>query len=672
MKNILKWMVIIGGALFIIVVVASVVFIKSFDVKKYKPQIEQAVAENTGRSFTLGDDMDVSIFPWVGVKLSDLHLGNPDGFGQRDMLFVKHFEVRLKVIPLLSKKIEVKTFVLDTPKIYLEKAKAGQANWMGMGKKEKQTSGSSQGKPSSGNQSLPIEGLSVGNFSIINGQLLYVDQVANVKKQVSDLNLKLSNVSLETAIDISLSAKLDGKPLSLKGSAGPIGKDLGKGVIALDMVLKVLNELDVKLKGNIADPMGTQSMDLALEVATFSPRKLFKALNQDFPIKTKDPGALTQLALSLQLKGNKESMVLSDGVMELDDSTLAFTASVKEFNRPNLAFDFQLDSMDLDRYLPEPPAKDGSGQVDSSASRKPQKGEKKKTDYTPLRKLILDGKVTAKKLKAHGAIIENIVLKMTAKNGLITMNPVNADLYSGTLASTLMLNVQKSVPETTLTIDAKNIEAGPLLKDAMQKELIEGTLNVDTKISMAGETPQMIKKTLNGKGTFLFLDGAIIGIDLANAVRNVKVNLGLEKKAIERPRTDFAELKIPFTAKDGLVNTSGANLASPLIRVIVKGDADLVKEQLDLKVDPKFVATLKGQGDTKNRSGLTVPVLITGSFAKPKVRPDLKGMISSGAVPGTKDLENVIGTKEDQEKELESAKEDVKKQIKGLFPGFSK
>ncbi|MCK5347748.1 MAG: AsmA family protein, partial [Desulfobacula sp.] len=136
MKSILKWLFIIGGV-FVVLIIAAVIIIPQFiDVKKYKPTIEQKVVEATGRSFTLGDDMDLSVFPWVGVKLTDLHLGNLAGYKEKDMVSVKNFEVRLKVMPLLSKRIEVKTFVLDSPKIYLEKLKNGDANWQGIGKQQ--------------------------------------------------------------------------------------------------------------------------------------------------------------------------------------------------------------------------------------------------------------------------------------------------------------------------------------------------------------------------------------------------------------------------------------------------------------------------------------------------------------------------------------------------------
>jgi AsmA protein len=72
--------------------------------------------------------------------------------------------------------------------------------------------------------------------------------------------------------------------------------------------------------------------------------------------------------------------------------------------------------------------------------------------------------------------------------------------------------------------------------------------------------------------------------------------------------------------------TSDAAMKSPLLRLSAAGNADLVKETLDFRVDPKLVSTIKGQGDAKDRSGLGVPIVVTGTFASPRFRPDVESM----------------------------------------------
>jgi len=141
---------------------------------------------------------------------------------------------------------------------------------------------------------------------------------------------------------------------------------------------------------------------------------------------------------------------------------------------------------------------------------------------------------------------------------------------------------------------------------------------------MTGTSAAAILKTLDGQGQLRFNDGALKGFDLAAMVRNVKTAFGLAEASGDRPRTDFTELLIPFEIRNGTFSTGGSLLRSPLLRLAADGTADLVQRTLDIRVEPKVVATLKGQGDIKQRTGVTVPVSIQGSFAAPRFKPDLE------------------------------------------------
>src|SRR4030043_22996 len=103
MRKAIKWIGIIGGA-FVIVLIAALLVIPMFiDVQSYKPEIEKQVTKATGRPFTIGGDLRLSLFPWAGLAFSDLHLGNPPGYKEKDFLSIKSFDARGKLIPLLSK-----------------------------------------------------------------------------------------------------------------------------------------------------------------------------------------------------------------------------------------------------------------------------------------------------------------------------------------------------------------------------------------------------------------------------------------------------------------------------------------------------------------------------------------------------------------------------------------
>jgi AsmA protein len=172
----------------------------------------------------------------------------------------------------------------------------------------------------------------------------------------------------------------------------------------------------------------------------------------------------------------------------------------------------------------------------------------------------------------------------------------------------------------------------------MKKDILEGKATASINLSMYGDNAALIKKSLDGKGEIQFRDGAIVGIDLSGMVNNLKAAFGLAQPGESKGRTDFSEFIIPFEINDGVVNTQKTTLVSPVLRILAKGNADLSKETLDFRIEPTFVATLKGQGDTKERSGVTVPVLVTGSFTDPKFSPDLTGMLKKGIEKGVEKL----------------------------------
>ncbi len=636
MKKAVKWVLIIGGSLCVAILLVLILVPAFVDIAKYKPEIEKKVAQATGRSFSVGDDLSLTLFPWAGVALADLKLGNPPGFTTPNFLSIDTFEVRIKLLPLLTsfgKNIQVSRFVIDAPKIILEKKKNGKTNWENIGgatAPKSQPKATPKSTPES--QGFSLESLVVGEFAITNGNLLWVDHSSDQKQEISNLDIKLKEVSLDKPIKIELATQMNAKPLQLKGRIGPLGKKVGEGTIPFDLAIDALQTLDLKITGQVSDPAKTPRFDLSIDISEFSPRKLLSELGQAFPVQTTDPKALSRLMFNAQLNGSTKKLVVKNAELTLDDTHIQLSATAKDFAKPDLAFKLNLDQIDLDRYLPPKSENEPSKAAKTSTARKA-------TDYGPLRRLILDGTVNINKAIIQKAKVENLHLKISARNGILKMDPVKMRLYQGDLALKTVMDVRQNTPKNNVALQANNIQVGPLLKDVLEKDLMEGTFNANAAIGMIGEAPEQIKRTLNGNGNLSFTDGAILGIDLAGMVRNVASAFGLSESPAQKPRTDFAELNIPFRIINGIFKTPKSNMASPLLRILAIGQADLVKETLDFRVEPKFVATLVGQGDQAQRSGLMVPVIVSGTFASPSFRPDMEALVKKRV---DKEIQKVI------------------------------
>jgi AsmA protein len=165
---------------------------------------------------------------------------------------------------------------------------------------------------------------------------------------------------------------------------------------------------------------------------------------------------------------------------------------------------------------------------------------------------------------------------------------------------------------------------------------MEGTAQIDAFLTTRGDDIDFILKGLNGNGAILVEDGAVKGINVEEMVQHIKAAY-LKFKGSEPSqkqdfsgRTDFSRLHAPFEIKNGLAATDNTSLTAPGLRLTATGNADLVNQTLNFKLSPKFVATIQGQGDKDKRSGITVPILVQGSFSSPVFRPDMKSMIEEG------------------------------------------
>ncbi len=669
MNRTIKWGLIVGGGLILLLIAALVLLPKFVDVKQYKPRIEAQVTKATGRSFSLGDDLRLSLFPYASLSFSDLHLGSLPGFKEKDFIIVKSFDVRVKLVPLLFKDIQVKRFILKGTRLVLETSEDGRTSWEFNTKTTPELSVKTpteikKPRNAESGEGLALKAFTLGELAVTDGSVLWLDHKKKERKEISDVTLLLQDVSLDRPIGVTFSARLDKQPFSLKGNVGPIGKMLGKGTIPLDLSVRAFEQVDMALKGNVVDPSTQPKFDLTINVSPFSPRKLLAAAGKAMSVSTSDPGVLNRVSFKAGIKGDSKNVSVSDGVLDMDESKVNFTIKAGDFEKPRIAFNMDLNQIDLDRYLP-PPTKKTAGEIEPKATA-PKEG--KKSDYSKLRRLSLNGTMRIGKLKIKNAKIERVHLTFTGEKGIFNIKPLTMALYQGDVTGSGMVSVQNDVPGTNIQLKLDNVKAGPLFRDVLKKDFLEGMLKAQIDLIMKGDDAVAIKRTLDGNGDLLFKDGSIKGVDLNGMVHNAKAAFGLAEKGAKAPRTDFSELHVPFSVRNGLVSTANTALISPLIRLKASGNADLLKELLDFRLEPKLVGTLKGQGDTKDRSGLMVPVLVTGSFSSPKFRPDLEGMLKQEigkSLPGIQD--KVLGT--DSKKEESGS---VEEQIKGILKGFGK
>ena len=117
------------AALVFLIVLAVFTLPFFIDPNSFKPEIAAAVKNNTGRDLTMTGELKLSIFPWLGISTGKMALGNAAGFQEQPFATLEESDIKIKLLPLLTKEIEVSRIVLKGLTLNLAKNQQGVSNW---------------------------------------------------------------------------------------------------------------------------------------------------------------------------------------------------------------------------------------------------------------------------------------------------------------------------------------------------------------------------------------------------------------------------------------------------------------------------------------------------------------------------------------------------------------
>ncbi len=168
MKALFKWLAIGLGSLVVLLVIAVVVLPMLFDPNDFRDDLVAGVKSNTGRDLTIDGDIGLSVFPWLGVELGAMKLGNAPGFKEPVFASTQRVSVRVKLMPLLSRRIEADKVVVEGLILNLAKNKAGKTNWADMGEhgEEARQSKEPAAPAGDGESGTGLAGLVIGGLSV--------------------------------------------------------------------------------------------------------------------------------------------------------------------------------------------------------------------------------------------------------------------------------------------------------------------------------------------------------------------------------------------------------------------------------------------------------------------------------------------------------------------------
>jgi AsmA protein len=241
-----------------------------------------------------------------------------------------------------------------------------------------------------------------------------------------------------------------------------------------------------------------------------------------------------------------------------------------------------------------------------------------------------DFQISAATLNVGTLKLTPVKVEGTLASGIVRMTLSEIGLYDGRAAVGLALDASIPSPIYALRADLRGVRALPLLTSAADFTWLDGKMQAQLDVRTSGRNQREMVANLSGTTNVDFQDGQIRGINVAQMIRNLTSSTlnGWQENGVQS--TDLTELHANFRIEKGSAATTDLRLAGPLVRITGTGSADLNTKSLSFRLEPKLVMTTQGQGsNVTDPIGLGVPVVMEGTWAAPRIYPDMAGILDN-------------------------------------------
>jgi uncharacterized protein involved in outer membrane biogenesis len=585
------------------------------NVDRYRDTIADAIAKQTGRKVTLGP-IHARLFPGVGVSVSDLHISNPPGFPQGDLVSADEIRVNVALAPLLHGIIHVNSIDLVRPKLIVLSDSAGKNNYTFTPTE----TAAAKPAPNSGESSSSVTLDQIDSINLTGAEIVMGNVIKGAAAPLADtkgINVTLHNfaVSPMRMHDWQAESDLSSVTLALSGWKDPIAFHTGKftlsgGKLDAQFVADLATAADIKGTLNVPD---------------------FEHPQANFEMS------------SSHLDIDKLIAVAGSGPGIPSAPTPASSAAE---NKPGASAKAAAPAKGKAAAAPEPAA--------GTASAPAAKSE-----------LVAKGHINVEKITENPYTVGPANVEVRVFTDRAELWPISIGMYGGTLQLSSRVDRLSDPARFSANVQIHNLDVAKVLDvTPAARGKMGGTGELE--LNLLGSLSEAWKKSLSGTGKFAVRDGHLPGVNLAGAADSVMKMAGVGGDT-------------PFSVLEGDITIAGQRVTSKLIHLDSSAGVVDLKGSLGLDSTLDYQGTVQvnpagalGKGAMGSIVGglvgsrvgkITTPFALGGTIESPKVRPS--GMPNFGA-PSTASGASGSAPANTPSSQQPSLQDDVNA-IKGLF-----
>ncbi|MEO9630197.1 MAG: AsmA family protein [Sulfitobacter sp.] len=606
----------IGALLLIIVVMLGSLFLLPGD--RIARIASDQLSRMTGRAVSITGDVGVTLWPVLGVTAGGLEVGNADWTDKGAMLTAANAAIGVDAGTLLRGEIRITNIAAQSPVIRLEQRLDGRASWQFTDS----SSGArieTQSEPTASRRPLSIQKLTVTDATLI-----YDAEGADVLRY-EGVDLALDWPERGGAADITasmapageavqLAARIEGFADFLEGGVQPLRADVATrgGEVSFDG--------RGSLNGALAGDLRVDSPDTARFLASF------RAGGVTLP---RGLGQSVGLRSGLTLTADRR-LALRNIAVDLGGNSLTGQADLALNGTPRITANLRTGALDLSA-LSNKTAETGSSGSPGAAGDEGWSRQEINADWLAA----FDGNIA---LSAESIDLGQLdlgatraVLRNDRERIVFDLQDMNA--YGGKVAGEFVMN-NRSGLSVGGKLTAQGVQMRDLLEDTAGVTRFTGDGTAALSFLGSGQSLDAIMRSLSGNGTLSMGRGTIAGIDLDALLGSVDAEGG---------STVFDSVEATFDIAGGVLRNDDLLMLLPNFNATGAGQVNLGARTLDYTVTPKALRVNAARG------GLAVPVRITGPWADPEIKADLRAAIDLNFAEEKQRAEDVVRQKIQEE-----------------------
>ena len=606
----------IGALLLIIVVMLGSLFLLPGD--RIARIASDQLSRMTGRAVSITGDVGVTLWPVLGVTAGGLEVGNADWTDKGALLTAANAAIGVDAGALLRGEICITNIAAQSPVIRLEQRRDGRASW--------QFTDSSSGarietrsEPTASRRPLSIQKLTVTDATLI-----YDAEGADVLRY-EGVDLALDWPERGGAADITasmapagdavrLAARIEGFADFLEGGVQPLRADVATrgGEVSFDG--------RGSLNGALAGDLRVDSPDTARFLASFGAGgvTLPRGLGQSVDLRS-----------GLTLTADRR-LALRNIAVDLGGNSLTGQADLALNGTPRITANLRTGALDLSALSDETAETGGSGSP-TTAGLEGWSRQEINADWLAA----FDGDIA---LSAESIDLGQLALGPTRAvlhndRARMVFDLQDMSAYGGKVAGEFVVN-NRSGLSVGGKLTAQGVQMRDLLEDTAGVTRFTGDGTAALSFLGSGQSLDAIMRSLSGNGTLSMGRGTIAGIDLDALLGSVDAEGG---------STVFDSVEATFDIAGGVLRNDDLLMLLPNFNATGAGQVNLGARTLDYTVTPKALRVNAARG------GLAVPVRITGPWADPEIKADLRAAIDLNFAEEKQRAEDVVREKIQEE-----------------------